>query len=183
VDLFLGGPTRAHEDVDVAILRRDAPVLRAHLEGWDVRTATRGRPGRLDPWPVDAPLDPRAHEVHARRDAGRPAEIEFLAEEAESDMWTYRRNPAVARPLRRIGVRSRGGIPFLRPEIVLLYKATRPEEPRNASDFARLRDALAPAQADWLASALRTAHPECPWGSELAAARPLSNRRTFVRHL
>lgn len=163
VDLFVGRRTRDHEDVDVAVLRRDLPILRAHLSGWDVRTARPGLRGALDPWPESAPIPPDAHEVHARRPEGPASEVEFLVEESREDAWAYRRRPSVTRPLRDLGLRSPGGVPFLAPEVVLLYKATRSEEARHAADFAALRPRLPAPRRAWLAAALAAAHPGCPW--------------------
>src|SRR5215813_9718555 len=36
LDLFLGAPTRAHEDIGVQILRQDQEAVRALLHGWDM---------------------------------------------------------------------------------------------------------------------------------------------------
>jgi hypothetical protein len=40
LDLFLDRETRRHDDLDVALLRRDQGAPHDHLRGWDLRYAT-----------------------------------------------------------------------------------------------------------------------------------------------
>jgi hypothetical protein len=39
LDLFVGHPTREHADLDISILRMDAPLLHRLLLGWDLQLA------------------------------------------------------------------------------------------------------------------------------------------------
>jgi hypothetical protein len=50
LDLFLGHPTRLHEDTDVLILHRDLRHIHATLRGWTIHAANP--PGTLTPWTV-----------------------------------------------------------------------------------------------------------------------------------
>jgi hypothetical protein len=65
---------------------------------------------------------------------------------------------------------SRDGIPYLCPEIVLLYKASERSPKNEAADFALARARLSDAAASWLACALETCHPQHPWLSHLPRA-------------
>jgi len=47
IDLFLARETRTHEDIEVAILRKDQEVVRRHLRGW---TFTKVATGSEEPW-------------------------------------------------------------------------------------------------------------------------------------
>jgi hypothetical protein len=157
LDLHIGRSTRVHEDVDVAVLRDDQLALRRQLDGWDLRIAHEGR---LEPWTEGCRLELPRHGLWARRDPAGPWELELLLQEHDDTVWRYRRDPAVAVPIAEIGLSTRTGLPYLRPEIVLLFKSRAPRE-RDEADLeavlpaldpparARLRDWLPPGHA-WL---------------------------------
>jgi hypothetical protein len=76
------------------------------------------------------------HGIWARRatKATAPWTCEFLLNEERNGEWVFRRNEAVRRPLEEVGD-ERDGVPFLRPEIALLYKSAEPS-PKNDTDFS-----------------------------------------------
>lgn len=163
IDLFVGRVTRPHEDIEVAILRRDQRVIRRHFVGWELQKIVPGE-SAPSPWREDEWLDPPIHEIHARRRTEELPHLEILLDESDGDLWRYRRNLRIARPLEAIGHRSPDGVPFLAPEIVLLYKAKNPR-PHDQHDFDAATPLLNPNQRDWLAHALRECHPQHPWRS------------------
>jgi len=161
IDLFLGQETRAHDDVDVAVLRDDQSELRTHLAGWTFDKVVEGT--RL-PWAAGERLDLPVHEVHAASPTG--TRVEFLLNESSGGMWRFRRNPAITQRLDRIGAQTSGGVPFLVPEIVLLFKAKAPG-PKDAHDFDLVRPRLGAEPRRWLKRALETCHPGHPWIARL----------------
>lgn len=96
VDLFVGEQTRAHADVDVAVLRRDGETL---VDIFGAR-----RVGR-----------------HQLRADG----FDLLLNDADGDTWIFRRDGRVTRPLGELGF-THADVPVLAPEIVLLFKAKDP---------------------------------------------------------
>lgn len=159
LDLFLGRQTRPHEDLDVAILRRDLPVLRRRLASWDLHLGHGEgviEPGALEEMPADK------HAIWCRPSLAAPWAFELLLNEAEGEEWRFRRAPAVARPLARIGARTAEGIPFLAPEVVLLYKA-KARRPVDEADLARVAPRLDAEARAWLQQAIALAHPGHPW--------------------
>ena len=160
LDLFVGRETRRHDDVDVAVLRRDQAALAVHLRGWDLWYATPEH--TLEAW-SDERLQLPIHGIWARRstDPNSAWACEFLLNEAADDEWVFRRDDRVRRPLDEVGA-MRGGIPFLCPEIVLLYKAGE-RSPKNEADFAAARPRLSTRSKRWLAQALTTTAPNHPW--------------------
>ena len=120
------------------------------------------RTGSLDSEGFIHPLLPEPH-----RFAADPTLLEILLEEADGDRWRYRRQRSIERPLAKLGSTSARGVPFLRPEIALLYKAKhlRLKDQRDFDASAPRLDTTARA---WLATALEEAHPGHPWGPELA---------------
>jgi len=163
IDLFLRRVTRDHDDVDVAILRQDQRAIRSYLAGWEFDAVVDGR--RV-PWRGGEWLTLPVHEIHGRRSAGTPREVEILLNEAANDDWVFRRDARITRPLADAALRDATGIPFFGPEIVLLYKAKDPK-PKDAADFARARPRLGFRRRGWLRGALETCHPGHPWIARL----------------
>jgi hypothetical protein len=143
IDLFLGKATREHEDVDVSVLQAHWPSLEDALGGWDVNTVNE-------------------HEVWARRQADGPWEIEFLLEQRQGDEWVYRRDAQITMPLSHLGKVTPDGVPYLVPEVVLLYKAKDPR-PNDEADFEAALPKLGIGARCWLAAALEVVHPDHPW--------------------
>jgi hypothetical protein len=158
IDLFLERETRPHEDVEVAVLREDQWTVRRHLAGWEFVKVVSGR---REPWREDERLEPPVHEVHAR-DPREPGELEVLLNESDGGVWRFRRDPRITRPLADIGDRSDLGIPYLRPELVILFKAKRPRG-RDEADFRVVHASLSDHAKAWLREALGIAHPRHPW--------------------
>ncbi len=167
VDLHLGRQTRPHEDVDVGLLRADQRMLRQHLRGWTfLKVVPPGGEGRLEVWEDGEWLDLPVHEIHARRERGDPPALEFLLNEARGRRWLYRRDRSVTRPLARAIQRGRLGIPYLAPEVVLLYKAPN-AGPEDSLDFDAVVPSLGAEPRTWLRGALARRHPEHPWQNRL----------------
>jgi len=157
LDLYLGRTIREHEDLDVLVLRDDQLAIQRHLAGWDIQVA---HGGRLEPWREGEPVEPPRSDLWARTRPEGPWEIQFLLAEHAGDVWRYRREPALTLPVAEIGLRSERGVPYLRPELVVLHKSHHPRE-RDETDLkavlpeldpaarARLRGWLAPGHA-WL---------------------------------
>jgi len=74
----------------------------------------------------------------------------------------------VRRSLAEVGA-ERGGVPFLRPEIVLLYKASE-LSPKNEADFAAVRPQLTQTATQWLREALEVIDPRHPWVPRLQSS-------------
>jgi SpoU rRNA methylase family enzyme len=62
----------------------------------------------------------------------------------------------------------RDGLPILRPEVVLLYKAKNLRE-RDQEDFEQVQSRLDPRDRRWLADAIEVVHPGHEW---LGTLRP-----------
>ena len=164
LDLHLGTLTRPHADLEVSILRSDQTSLYAHLAGWDLRAVAPG--SRLVPWD-GTPLEAPYHQIWARRGPGGadtidefvsdPTMLDFLIEDHVGEQWCYRRDHRVTRDVRDIGA-TRDGLPYIRPEIALLYKAKQPRY-KDSQDFQHVLPHLTSDARKWLRAALELAHP------------------------
>ncbi len=166
IEFAAGRGLRSHTDIDVLVLRRDAAQVRARMSGWDCWMADP--PGKLRPWPVAESLPAAAHDVWCRQDRGDDWRLQFMFDESDGETWQSRRAAQISRPLSELGIRDGSGIPFLRPEIVLFYKAKAPR-PRDEIDFEAVRTLLDAAARGWLAEAIATAYRgDHPWIARLA---------------
>ncbi len=164
IDLFIGRETRPHADLDIALLRGTEPSLRQALPVWDIQIAHEGRFLPWDGGPIVAPH----HQLWARPDPGGSWGLEFLLEEHAEGRWLYRRHTRVSLPLARLGRTTEDGLPYLCPEVALLYKAGEHGAERTAADFATAAGALPREERRWLRDALALAHPGHAWIERLA---------------
>jgi hypothetical protein len=163
LDLFAGRQTREHADLDVEVLRRDQFVVQRHLAGWDLHTA---EDGELHPWRAGVELGAGINSIWCRRSPDAPWSVQVMFAQAEGDVWRFRRNPAIERPLATLGLRTDAGIPFLVPEVQLLYKA-RGQRPKDDADFALIWPLLDQDRRDWLVASLEATHPGHGWLAQL----------------
>jgi hypothetical protein len=168
LDLFLGVQTREHEDVDVLMLRRDQREFRALLQGWDVQEA---HPELLPSWPfqewkLDAPLPVSVHDIWCRPHEGAPWVFQFMVIDSDHDQWISRRTAQIRGSVATLGSVTQDGIPYLAPEIQLLYKA-KGLRPKDEADFASTLPALDKKRRTWLAQSLALIHPGHVWLSRL----------------
>jgi hypothetical protein len=113
--------TRPHHDVDIALFREDQGQLRSYLRAWKWQKLSHGQ---FLSWQPNEFVVPPIHELSATCQGER---LEFLLNECHSDLWLYRRNLNIGRDLNHFRF-AYDGIPYLPPEIVLLYKTKTPKD-------------------------------------------------------
>lgn len=166
IEFAVGTPFRGHADIDVMLLRRDQLAAQQALPGWEWWAADP--PGELRPWTVGEILPPDVHDIWCRPSADAPWRVQFMLDEADGEDWVSRRDPRIRRPIADIGLVNADGIPYLAPEIQLLYKA-KGSRPKDERDFAAMLPRLDAAQRQWLREATALAYGEHPWLDRLAA--------------
>lgn len=169
IDIFRGVKTRPHPDLEIAILAGDQAALHTHLDGWKLRLAAPG--GSFPAWDGGALRLPY-HQVWARRGHGRaddpgdfardPTLIDFLLEDHDGERWVFRRDPAITRPVADFGSLSPEGVPYVRPEVALLFKS-KATRYKDHLDFETALPHLARDAREWLARALEIADHRHPW--------------------
>lgn len=173
LDLFLGRRSRPHADLEISILDSAQHALFEYLAGWDLRLPAPEH--TLSPWDGGL-IEPPYHQVWARKGPGMPSSpvafgadptmLDFLIEREREGRWAFRRDLAITLPLDEFGDTTTRGIPFVRPEVALLYKAksTRFKDHR---DFDLALPHLSEGARVWLAAALDHTRPGHPWRSRL----------------
>lgn len=172
IELAGGQPIRSHDDIDVLLLRRDHLAARSLLAGWDCWVADP--PGTLRPWPVGESLPSTAHDIWCREAPNGPWRLQLMLDESRGDQWHSRRDERISLPISGIGARSNTGVPYLRPEIQLVYKA-KGRRPKDETDFDAVIPLLDADQRHWLEQAMTTVYgSDHPWMSRLKGPRPTS---------
>jgi hypothetical protein len=63
--------------------------------------------------------------------------------------------------------RTADGLPYGRPEVILLFKAKHSQQPKNQTDFEAALPRLERERLRWLREALELVHPEHAWLSSI----------------
>ena len=165
LDLFLGRQTRAHNDIEIAVFRADLDKVRAHLRGWEFVIAESGT---FTPLGDKEPLPKAAHEIWSREKGHETWQLEILVEERDGARWRYRRNADIGALAKDIGRFSNEGIPYIRPEIQLLYKS-KGARASDETDLITVLPRLDAAQRATLVAWLWTAEPGHRWLERLGS--------------
>nr|WP_255644576.1 hypothetical protein [Actinoplanes polyasparticus] len=86
----------------------------------------------------------------------------MFREPHDGDVWISRRDARLRRPYGEIVRTDSAGIPYLSPEVVLLFKAKH-RRPKDEQDYAAVAPGLTEGEREWLDAALRLVHPGHPW--------------------
>ena len=166
LDLFLGRVRRVHHDVDVIIAHGDQLVLQAYMTAREWKFVTPFQK-RLEPWPRHMRIEFPRHQVHAHRG---DEFIDFLLTDITNGVWRYRREPSIVQTIERSMLTTQDGIPFLAPELVLLFKSKNTSgqaRDKDQRDFVEVNAHLEPARRAWLRWALLATNPTHPWIEQL----------------
>jgi hypothetical protein len=159
LDLFVGMQSRPHKDLDVGILRRDVLRVLPALSSWEIFEVKDGVLTRLRAG--DAPRT-NVNSLWCRPGDDANWTFELMLDESEEDRWIFRRERTIQRPLSLFIRRDPSGIPFLAPEIQLLYKAS-PIRVEDQADFDQVAPRLDPDARTWLRAALTRVYPRHEW--------------------
>lgn len=161
IDLYLGGPPRPHADLEIAVPRRTFPQIAGALAGfeWDV-----AGDGRL--WPfADVGDHPDLHQTWCRDPATGRYRLDVFREPHDGDIWVCRRDPSITLPYDEL-IRVRDGIPYVIPEVALLFKAHRTAD-KDEDDFRRVAPRLADDARTRLIGWVARLYPDHPWLDQL----------------
>ncbi|HEU4423016.1 MAG TPA: GNAT family N-acetyltransferase [Pilimelia sp.] len=166
LDLWHGRQTREHGDLEIAVPRARLDRVRRHLTqaGFELYMSS-GRLARLGP---DDELPPQRHQVWVCEPEVPAWRLDVFCEPTDGVTWFFRRDQRIQAPYTEMVATTADGIPYLRPEAVLLFKARHARE-KDEADLARALPRLTGAARDWLVAALDLVHPGHAWIARIHA--------------
>lgn len=173
IDLFTQRVRRRHSDVDIAVLHRDIEFLGATFR--NPRPLVYQPPtGKLREWAPDERLQPGPPGLLIPGDS-HPCPIQVSLSGSDGDQWVYHRAAGtVRRPLARMTLTTERGLPFVAPEVALLYKSPMLRL-KDMEDFADVHELLDAERRQWLIDNIAPRFPDHPW---LPALRREQTRRS-----
>jgi hypothetical protein len=154
LDLFVGEQTREHDDIEIAVPRAAFGEVAAalHEYEWDVVGA-----GTV--WPLAAAAEhPGLHQTWLQDPSTSRYHLDVFREPHDGDRWICRRGNAITLPYTELIENGPTGIPYVIPEVALLFKSQGPPRERRH----RLRTSPAIAAAVPHRATVGMAHPPPP---------------------
>lgn len=200
IDLFIGEQTRPHKDVDVAVFWENREQIIGEFldRGWRVFEPDHGLLREITSFEEDMRVEDNLWCLHPAMDSYLISNryenyysitterenqdvldyIEVLFNQKKDGAFLYKRNPGIT--LKPYIYYDNSGIPYLAPEMVLLYKSIfirllqRPKYMEMVNnyrhDFQVVLERLSFQQQKWLRDALRKEYPEGhEWIAQLEA--------------
>jgi Aminoglycoside-2''-adenylyltransferase len=164
IDLFVGRDRREHEDVEIGVpAERFAEVAEA-LSDLDFYTPA---PGAMTPVAGSAERLAETHQTWGLERAAGVWRIDVFREPSVDGRWVCRRDERIRLPYDDLIEHTAERIPYLRPEVVLLFKAKQ-ARPKDESDLAAVLPLLPAPRRRLLAEWLELVHPGHFWLPDLA---------------
>ena len=163
IDFYLGTQTRTHEDLEVVAFRKDFALLFSQLGLYNPLKIKTGKEVRFIPWKGDKIED---DVIQLRLDAIKhgtdTVDFEVFLTPSNNNKWVCRRNINLQLPLDEVCLTADNGLPILRPEIVLLFKAKYMRS-KDKSDYQNAYPHLSAQQRRWFLQNLSVVHPNHSW--------------------
>ncbi|MEV1065391.1 hypothetical protein [Streptomyces sp. NPDC050263] len=163
LDLFRGEQSRPHGDLEIAVPVAGFAEIRDRFPEYVFDAVGSGRVWAS----AGAEVLGATHQTWLRDPASGRFLFDVFREPHEGGTWICRRDESLRLPYDAIIERSADGIPYLAPELVLLFKAKEPR-PKDHADFDGALPLLSGARRDALSGWLKLAHPGHPWLAKLA---------------
>jgi hypothetical protein len=168
IELFLGGGHREHDDLEIAVPHDRLQEIVEALAGFELFVVGAPRQGLVSPLERARDALDATHQTWVREPETGLWRLDVMREPADGDTWICRRDERIRLPYDQVIERTADGIPYGRPEVVLLFKAKHARE-KDDADFAAVLPRLEPERRQWLVDALELVHPGHRWLRELQA--------------
>ena len=159
IDLFVGHERREHDDLEIAVPHQAFPQVQALLGDLAFYAVGDGEVAAL------AESPDRLAETHQTWGLDRAAfewRIDVFREPSDGGRWICRRDGEIRLPYTQLIERTVDGIPYVRPEVVLLFKA-KAARPKDETDLTDVLPLLAPSRRALLHDWIARVHPGHAW--------------------
>jgi hypothetical protein len=164
LDLFAGEQRREHEDLEIAVPNTRFDEFLPALDGLEPCVITG--PNEATPLAQAHDQLTETHQTWIREPATGLWRFDVFREPSDGNTWICRRDPVVRMPYSEMIAWTDDGIPYGRPEVILLFKAKHARE-RDEGDFTAILPLLDHDRRRWLANALELIHPGHGWLGKL----------------
>jgi hypothetical protein len=165
VDLFVGRERREHEDLEIAVPAHrfdEVALALAELE-WYAPTGEE----ELAPVAEDRGRLRETHQTWGLDVSANAWRIDVFREPVDGDTWVCRRDDRIRLPYDELIDRTPAGIPYVRPEVALLFKA-KAARPKDEDDLGAVLPLLDAQRLRLLRDWLELAHPGHAWLARLS---------------
>ena len=168
IDLFLGGERREHEDLEIAAPNVRFGELAAALADYEIFVIGTPENGLATPYEeVGQDALAETHQTWVREPDTGLWRLDVFREPSDGGTWICRRDDSIRMAYADLIEHTDDGIPYGRPEVVLLYKAKH-ARPKDDDDLAAALPYLDAERRRWLREALELVHPGHRWLDEVA---------------
>jgi hypothetical protein len=161
LDLFVGRQTRPHDDIEIGVPSGSFPEIREDLGGYDFDVVDSGRR-----WPLSSEMLASTFQTWLRDTTTGVYHLDVFRDPHNGSEWICRRDERIRMPLSQLICYTASGIPYMSPEVALLFKAKGLRE-KDQVDFERVLPLLDPQQIDWFRANLELVHPGHVWANQL----------------
>lgn len=164
IDLFLGHERREHGDLEIAVPADRFDDIAAALGELEFHVVTRGV---AEPVAEAPELMATTHQTWGLDRGANSWRIDVFREPHDGDDWVARRDESIRLPYDELIEHTADGIPYERPEVVLLFKAKH-ARPKDEADLAAVLPQLNAERRGMLAEWIERVHPGHFWLPDLA---------------
>lgn len=158
LDLFRGAQRREHHDIEIGVPAGRFAEIRERCAGFEFDAVGDGR---IWAAATAAELD-ATWQTWLREPATGRYLLDVFREPHDGDTWICRRDETIRLPYAEIIARTADGVPYLIPELVLLFKA-KGVRPKDQTDFDHTVPLLSRERRGTLSGLLRRVHPGHAW--------------------
>lgn len=159
LDLYLGHPTRLHEDTDVLVLQPDLIHIHKVLPGWTIMASDP--PGTLRHWHDGEVLPFGTRDIWCRPARDDHWRFQFMVMRTHGDRWIFPRDSRITGRIKDLDD-VRDSVPIISPELQLLYKARVPHREKDLRDLQRMIPRLDRDRTAWLRERVELLYPDSP---------------------
>jgi hypothetical protein len=152
IDLHLGKVSREHNDIDVVFFREEQQVFYNLLKkNWMLYKAYDRK---LIPWEEGGYLE-LTKDVWVSKNEDSPWAFQIMIIDCDNNDWVYGREKSIRKAKEKIFLKTREGIPYLKPELQLLYKGGSSKvREKDLIDFHTILPLLSVTEKEWLKESL-----------------------------
>jgi hypothetical protein len=164
VDLFVGHDRREHEDLEIGVPAGRFDEVAAALHELEFYAPGPGEMAAI----AEAPERlAETHQTWGLDRTDRVWRIDVFRDPSQDGEWVCRRDERIRLAYDDVVERTTEGIPYLRPEVVILFKAKQ-ARPKDEADLAAVLPLLDPPRRRLLRQWLELVHPGHFWLGDLS---------------